>query len=253
MEIGSTSKKFTKSKFAINVVVGLFAFLAGFVLISLLLTTEASQGPSTVAGRREVLITQIKQAEEERKKLKHQIEKLREELSEIERKASWRDKNVASLRQRLDDLRFAAGLTEVEGPGVVINVSDAENVPRFASPDDYIVHDYDLRILLNALYASGAEAVSINGERISYVTAIRCVGPTIIINARRISSPFEIKAIGDPESLVKGLYLEGSSNELITKTFPMYGISFKIEKSDKVKIPSFRSSISLSYTKVVGK
>lgn len=249
MKIDLTARK---TRYAINIIVGFFAFIAGFVLTSLLVG-ETQQAPSSTTGRREVLMNQIKRAEEERKELRVQIEKLRKELSDIEQKASLRDKNVAELRKRLDDMRFAAGLTEAKGRGVEILLSDAENVPRLASPDDYIVHDYDLRTILNALYVSGAEAVSINGERISYVTAIRCVGPTVIINARRMSSPFEIKAIGDPESLIKGLYLENTSNELITRTFPAFGIGFKINKSNEVKVPSFRSSLSLSYTRLVEK
>ncbi len=79
-----------------------------------------------------------------------------------------------------------------------------------------IVHDYDLQLVVNELTASGAEAIAINGQRVISRTAIRCVGPTIMVNNVPIVPPFEILAVGDPGTLAGGLLLGGR--------FPFYSV-----------------------------
>lgn len=245
----SSNKSHFPATLAQHAIVFITVVLVSFLATGLFISSNLSGSP--IEEKRALLEERIKKTEKEREKLKNEIEKLREEISKLEKKATSESEGLKELQERLNDLRFAAGLTAAEGPGVEIVMSDGEVKNDEIVPEAYIVHDSDIRAMVNALYAAGAEAVSINGERISYVTAIRCVGPTILINSKRMSSPFTIKAIGDPESLERGLVADEVAGELISNVFPSYGIKFEVKKKDKVEVPSYSGGISLPYAEVV--
>lgn len=241
--------KFNQKKIVSSLAIASVLAVAAFSFT--ILIKSKLQDASQPIGKREVLIEQIKKAEKQEKELKNQIDDLRKQLSKLEKEASLSDIEVAKLNKKLEKLRFAVGLAEAVGPGIEITIKDAESPVQIKEPESYLVHDYDLRIILNALFSSGAEAVSINGERISFITSIRCVGPTVLINAKRISSPFTVLAIGDPDRLKKGLVDNKESNDLINKVFPVYGIGFQLQKKQRVQIPPFRRGIGLNYAQVI--
>jgi len=117
---------------------------------------------------------------------------------------------------------FLAGLTDVKGPGVIVTLNDSKlpfpkDVPLGISPPN-IIHDYDIASVVNELKASGAEAISVNGQRIVAVSPVRCVGPTIMVNFTPQSPPFVIKAIGDAKTLKTGINLPGG----VTKDIVSY-------------------------------
>jgi uncharacterized protein YlxW (UPF0749 family) len=95
---------------------------------------------------------------------------------------------------------FRAGLTAVHGPGIVMTLNDAAVVGDF-DLEDYIIHDSDIYPLLNELRVAGAQAISINNERVIATTKTVCAGPTILINQSRYPVPYEFKAIGDMQAL----------------------------------------------------
>lgn len=90
------------------------------------------------------------------------------------------------------------GLTDVTGKGIIITLKDNPNVTleSVLNPNYYIVHDNDIKMVINELKNAGAEAISVNGERIVQTTVVTCVGNVILVNDKRLSSPYEIKAIG---------------------------------------------------------
>ena len=94
------------------------------------------------------------------------------------------------------------GLTEVTGSGIILTIADSEiDSNSVLDVSDLLIHDLDLLKVINELKNAGAEAISINNQRIILTTPIICGGNTININGERIGSPFEIKAIGSPEAL----------------------------------------------------
>ena len=150
-----------------------------------------------------------------------------------------------------NDLRYLsltdhriAGLTDAEGPGIEITLADSANSQAQADSTD-IVHDRDLRDVVNELYGAGAEAISINSERIVANTAIRCVGNTIMINDKRCSSPFVIKAIGDSASLESALNIRGGVLDVLR----LYNIQVNVTKYEKIKLQKFTGHISFTYAK----
>lgn len=111
-------------------------------------------------------------------------------------------REIDSLRVTLHDLRSQAGFAETIGPGVIVSIFDAEN----GFTNEAIIHETDVRDAVNELFASGARGVAIGNQRLTATSAIRCVGPSILVNDERIPvNPVVIRAIGDPEVLASGL------------------------------------------------
>jgi uncharacterized protein YlxW (UPF0749 family) len=202
-------------------------------------------------GRRGELIDRITAAEAENRTLVKEIESLRERIQALEKASASGNSQLEKLNAEVRTLRFVAGLVPAYGPGIVLTLRDAQSPPNEENPQNYIVHDYDLREIVNGLMAAGAEGVAINGERISNVTSIRCVGPTILVNARRIASPFRIVAVGDPDALSDGLTRTGPASHLFAEVFPLYGIQFSVQKKARVELPRYQRELRLDYAKVV--
>lgn len=216
----------------------LFIFLSGFSLVLLF----RSYSPGLPAREKKAeLIEKIKNAEKTRNSLKVELKELQKKLENLEKKASKTDSEIERIKKDLDRMRAEAGLTEIEGSGLEITLQDAENTGDVLD-EQKIVHDSDLRLVVNALFIGGARAVSINGERVAPFTAIRCVGPTILVNNRRVTSPFKIEAVGDPERLEAGLLKEPQISRYLYELFPSIGIGVKIVKKSQIKISAYSGS-----------
>ncbi len=166
----------------------------------------------------------------------------------LERTRQLAIQNSPELMQKELDLKnnnIALGLTNVSGAGVVITLKDNQGITNesIGITDDirsYLVHDANLREIVRKLKVSGAEAISINNERVVSGTSIVCSGNVIRINDRKVGSPFEIKAIGSPELLY------GNLGETITR-LNNSGIIVEIQKSDNVEISKYDGTINFNY------
>ncbi|MFD2371074.1 DUF881 domain-containing protein [Brevibacillus sp. GCM10020057] len=163
------------------------------------------------------------------------------------------DESISVMKEELARNRRMAGLVEVEGEGVVLEVVDAkipdDNVldgHMTAPVTDYTIDDEDLRWLVNILFANGAQAVSINGHRLISTTAIRNVGDTIQIDTHTIKPPYELKALGDPDVLLSALKLEG-----VEENFQLANKKVLAEKRDKLVISANTEPRSIQYMKPV--
>lgn len=147
--------------------------------------------------------------EAERKENRKLIEQL--ESIQAEREQLWKNlgnnlnnQEINNLLRMRDYENFRAGLTAVKGSGIVITMEDAPAKGEL-DIEDYIIHDNDINIILNELKANGAQAISVNGERVMFSTKPVCAGPTIIVNNNRYPPPYVIKAIGDPDILYEAI------------------------------------------------
>ncbi len=173
-----------------------------------------------------------------------ELEKTEKELEETRKKASENDDASGTASEEIKSNNELLGLTDVSGKGVVITLKDNPNVTleSVLNPSYYIVHDWDIKMIINELKNSGAEAISVNGERIVQTTTITCIGNVIIINDKRLNSPYEIKAIGSPESLVSINRLGGYIDQEI-KPY----VSVDIKKSNNVEISKYTGVLSYKY------
>lgn len=127
-----------------------------------------------------------------------------------------------------------AGFTGVKGPGIIIKLDDAAARQEDTPLNWLIIHDQDIKVLLNELKKSGAQAISVNGERVTAISEQVCAGPTILINGNRYSVPYVIQAIGDPDILYANIANCPRIAEMLD-----FKIRVEITKSKELEIAKF--------------
>ena len=168
------------------------------------------------------------------------------ELAKVREEATKDSESASKMEEQIRNNNNLIGLVDVEGKGIEVTVKDDPNVTIDSiAIDNHIVHDVDLRWIVNVLNNAGAEAISINGQRIVDTTAITCVGNVIKINDEKVASPFVIKAIGYPESLA-GIDIAGGYMDYMRSA----GIIVNIKKSNNVQIPKYTGVLQSKYMKI---
>jgi uncharacterized protein YlxW (UPF0749 family) len=173
------------------------------------------------------------------------IEEMRQKLSEYEQAAVKGEGALQLIQDELDKARMLAGLVDVQGPGLIITLTDSQATGISDNPNVYLVHDEDLLKIVNVLSAAGAEAISINDQRLLAMSEIHCAGPTISINNVRVGAPFVIKAIGNPEVMESALRIR----EGVVDTLGYFGIGLKIERKETILVPGYKQLVRFDYAR----
>jgi uncharacterized protein YlxW (UPF0749 family) len=217
--------------------------LVGGLALSLQWQPRSGAPASTRPGGDKVVVGQtITRLETEQSDLKRQISDLRDQLSRMQADAADKKANLADINAALTREKITAGLVSLEGPGVIATYRDSTSpIAPNDDPANYILHDYDLRDVINTLWAAGAEAISINGERIMANTQLYCVGATVICNATRLSPPFVISAIGNSDDLEAAL-LGSPQVQPLNQRALVYDIGVEIRKEAKVPVAAYSGS-----------
>ncbi|MEN6521963.1 MAG: DUF881 domain-containing protein [Armatimonadota bacterium] len=173
------------------------------MLLAVSLKTQQQVGvENNVPTNLREMVAVIRDTKQQNKMLKDQVELLQEKITAYEKQAGNGSPAVAALIKELHDSKFRAGLTTAEGAGIVLQLKDSPGKPSTeTAPIDLIIHDSDIRNFINELVNAGAEAISVNDQRVTSRSAIRCAGNNIQINNWPLVAPYEIKAIGDPKTL----------------------------------------------------
>lgn len=236
---GGLSMKNTK----INLAIGLVCLVLGIMVAVQFKTVKNNLGPVTEYRARE-LASQLKKVTAERDsllELKNQLEKKLRDYENAEAEG-----NVAAkyLNEELNKARIIAGLVDVEGPGIIMTVDDL----KFSEHYNYNIINYtDLLELVNELNAAGAEAISINDQRIISTTEIRQAGLHININTVKFAPPFTFKAIGDPKTLEAALRMRDG----IVQRIENKGVAISITQQQSVVIKKYDGVIDKKYSRVV--
>ena len=161
-----------------------------------------------------------------------------------------KDSGVLSLKPALCEFKKNGGSVDAF-IGVDAHGTSYEALVNLLAIVDnlYIIHDEDLLRVLNELRAAGAEAISLNDQRIVAMSEVRCAGPTVSVNNVRSAPPYVIKAIGAPKTLTSALRLRGG----VVETFEFWGIQVKIKAADKVHIPALKAPRNFEYAQSVAK
>jgi uncharacterized protein YlxW (UPF0749 family) len=188
----------------------------------------------------------LRQQEQSRAALEAEVADLRAQLQEYEKAAAEGRLAAAQMNRQLIEMRALVGLTPLEGPGIAIVLDDS---PRALQPGEdpnkVILHYSDLHAIVAELWAAGAEAIAINGERIVASTGINCVGTTILCNTKRMVPPYHVVAIGDPGRLTAYLRRPGGALELLGAfDFPV-----RITRQARVVVPAYRGAYRFEHTK----
>ncbi|MDP8969699.1 MAG: DUF881 domain-containing protein, partial [Actinomycetota bacterium] len=179
------------------------AFAAALAVLAALLVVAARvdvQAPARL-GRRVELVELIRAEQARNDLLADKVEELSAQVAAFEQAEAADAEALGTLKPRLDEAA-AAGLSAVRGPGVIATLSDStlESSPT-GNLNDLVIHEQDLQAVINALWAGGAEAMSVNGQRVLATTAIRCVGNTLLLHGRVYSPPYVIRAVGHQPAL----------------------------------------------------
>lgn len=196
-----------------------------------------------------VLKSEILKTSEKYDNLFEELDRLEEELEKVRANSTSSNSELAILEESIKEKNLALGLTEVTGTGIkiILNDGNATTITNsFISVSDLLVHDGDLIYVVNELFNSGAEAISVNGQRIVSTTAIECDGNVIKVNGTKIGAPFEITAIGYPEQLA-GIGRPGGTIELLESR----GVIVTLNKQNSVTIPKYSGTIKFNYANTV--
>ncbi|WP_326550596.1 DUF881 domain-containing protein [Micromonospora sp. NBC_01813] len=229
--------------------VPLIALLAG-----LLFTTTATTAGGTALreDRRPQLTHLIDERRTQLAAAEDRAARLRDEVDQQAMIVAGRDQPVAEQRARVVANRPAAGFTALAGPGIVVELDDAPRLaelPDGASNDDLVVHQSDVQAVVNALWAGGAEAMSIMDGRVLTTSAVRCVGNTLLLHGEVYSPPFQIAAIGDPDALRQALD-ESEGVQWFRNAVTHYQVGYRETVEAELTVPAFDGSTALRHTTV---
>ena len=209
------------------VVLGLFGILVATAAV------QTARNAGQESGSRQSLVTQIKARTAEVNAQRARVTNLRGEISSLQALSLDTTSEGRALTAQLDRLRLLSGAVPVKGPGVKVVVDDA---PGAVDVKQRVLDD-DLQKLVNALWLSGAEAISINGQRLSNLSAIRSAGSAITVNLVSLSRPYTVLAVGDRDTM-PARFVETEHGRDWLDLHAVYKLEFAMTSEDSLKLPA---------------
>ena len=188
----------------------------------------------------------VLKAKEKYDNLYSDLEDAEKKLEEERANATQNNSELAELESSIQEGNKAAGLAEVTGDGLIITLNDNQKVSAssyLGDPNELLVHYTDVIRVVNELKNAGAQAISVNDQRIVTTSSIECVGTVITVNGEKIGMPITIKAIGLQERLIN----VDRQNGYIMILREMYGIVADVEKEENITIPKYTGVIKFDY------
>lgn len=235
------------NKIKISIVLGIMCFALTFGIFLQIKTVENSNMKVSQNYEENNLRAEVLKFKEKYDNKLKEVEKAEETLEKERESATKNNSELENAELQIKKANKILGLSEVKGPGVIVTLKDSKtNSANVLNINDLLVHDLDVLSVINELKNAGAEAISINDQRIISTTAISCEGNVININGEKVGVPFTIKAIGLPESL-DALSRPGGYLEILKR----YGIEAELKKSNDITIPKYTGKIEFKYGKSV--
>ncbi len=223
--------------------------LALLVLGFLIAAQLASEGPRIryTSQERTPLVDTALDLQRQQDALKAEILTLRSEVQDLEATGQGGAAVTKELNDELERARIAAGLVALQGPGLVIQLTDsAAAIPPDVNARDYLVSGDDVRTLVEELWLAGAEGIAVNGERVAVGTAIVDIGGSVLVNSAYLAPPYQVSAIG-PEDVFDRLTRSTTFVDFVRARAETFGIDISYAVSDAVDLPAYAGSINLRY------
>ena len=240
-------KKIAKNSFGYFTLV-IICFILGFALTLQIKSVykNKSDVTNTEMARADQLQQMLNDAKQQNTVLLNQVDEYKSSLDNFRTEKAKTGDITKALNDQLTKTELMAGVTNVEGTGVVVTMKDSETtVPTGENSNNYIIHDIDILQVLNELRDAGAEALSLNGERILATTEVRCAGNTVSINNKRYSTPFIIRAIGQPDNLKSALLMKDG----IVAMLGQWHIDVTVESNPDIIITGYSGTTQYTYAK----
>ena len=232
-----------------QVTLGLALLALGFLIAAQL----AAEGPRIryTTQERSPLVETALGLQTQQDGLKTRIVDLRKSIQDIEKQDTGSAAAIKELNAGLEQARIAAGLIPLTGTGIVLKLEDStQPLPPDGNAADYLVTAADLRTVVAELWLAGAEAIAVNGERLTTSTAIIDIGGSVLVNAAYLAGPFDVSAIG-PTDLFDRLSASPGFREFVQTRRGSFGIGVSWAQPEKVDLPAFAGSVNLRESKAV--
>ncbi len=231
-------------------VAGRLATFLTALLAGLMLTTGAlaADGGDLRPGRTTDLADLLRAESRRNAELAATAAELRDAVDRLAQQGQGDD----PLSEQLAELSRHAGLGAVAGPGVTVTLSDAPLSVKPAGVADelLIVHQQDIQAVVNALWQGGAEAMTLQGQRVTAQTGIKCVGNTVVLHGVPYAPPYVITAIGDPLALEAAL-AESSHLQVYREYVVAYRLGYSQQRLDDVVLPGFQGPLDLRHAEAL--
>lgn len=230
----------------IAVTLGIMCFILTIAISVQIKTTRNNNSTVTQSLTDDSLRDEVLKWKEKYDNAYEELKKSEKQLTEVRQLATQNDTTATAKQEQIKKNNMLLGTAEVKGPGLQIILED-NNAAAAAliDPSSVLVHYDDILQVVNALNNAGAEAISVNGQRIITTTAITCEGNVIKVNGEKISSPFVIKAIGSQGALYGSLTMAGGYLSILQD----YGVIVKTEQVDSLTVEKYNGIISYKYVK----
>ncbi len=205
--------------------------LALFGVLVVVAAAQTSRGAVADAEQRETLAAQVSSLRDRVSDERRSIRALQRETELLQAQQLASDSSASGLRARVEGLGRLTGTQPVQGPGVVVVVDDAPG----SDSDRTTVLDSDLQRLVNGWWAAGAEAISINGQRLTTLSTIRLAGSAITVNARSLRPPYRLEVVGDPDTL-PARFAESASGRAWLDLQQQVGLQLEIDPVEELTL-----------------
>jgi uncharacterized protein YlxW (UPF0749 family) len=230
-----------------QVTLGVALLALGFLIAAQL----ASEGPRVqyTTQERTPLVETANELQSQQDALKARILDDRAKIQTIESQGEGSASLVKQLNGELEQARIAGGLIALTGTGIVIQLEDSKTpVPPDGSESDYLVGSRDIRVVVDELWGAGAEAIAVNGERITPTSAIIDVGTSLLVNSAYLAPPYQITALGAPD-LYDRLSKSQGFIDFVRARSEGYGIQVSLADPGSVDVPAFVGTVTLRYSR----
>ena len=231
-----------------QITLGLALLALGFLIAAQL----ASEGPRIriTSQERTPLVETALDLQAQQKGLNAQILELRASINDLEAAGQGGAAGTTELNDRLERARIAAGLVPLSGPGIVIQLSDSTAaVPPDGNARDYLASGRDVLTVVEELWLAGAEAIAVNGERVTVATAIVDIGGSVLVNSAYVTPPYQVSAIG-PDDMFERLGRSAGFVDFVRSRAESFGIGVSYATPESVDLPAYAGSINLRYGRV---
>lgn len=235
------------NKKVISIVLGLMCFALTLGICIQMRTVKDSNSTVSQNYEENNLRAEVLKYKEKYERKTKELEDAEKKLETERQSSTQNNEDLEKKEEEIKQGNKMIGLTEVTGPGVIVTLSDSKKDSNSVlNPNSLLVHDADVLSVINELKNAGAEAISINEQRLIPTSSISCGGNIIDINGEKVGAPFVIKAIGLPEQL-SALSRQGGYLEILKNA----SIGVELKKSNNITIPKYTGIIEYNYAKTV--
>lgn len=224
----------------------LVGVLAAVGLVTGIAGAQVRRSEGDAGSAHRSLVAEVRRETAATDRLAAQADRLRDQVAVERSQVLGADTQGQAADAEVARLELATGETAVHGPGLVVTLDDAPDAGAGATStrggqlSDGRIFDRDLQDVVNALWAAGAEAVSINGQRLTALTAIRSAGEAVLVDFRPLNPPYALRAIGDVDTL-QTRFVDGATARRFQTWTSLYGIGFDVRRATDLRLPAASS------------